>query len=67
MILVAKNYMYAFVRVVEKPYANSRNGLCDYSKWVVRLFEMPLATIRQFSVYTSPIVNSSGCLPLKSL
>ena len=38
-MLVAKNYMYAFVRVVEKPYANSRNGLCDYSKSFLRLFD----------------------------
>lgn len=34
------------MRLIEIGYAAIRNGQCDYAKWVVRLFEMGDATMR---------------------
>lgn len=49
------------MRLIEIGYATSRNGQCDYAKWVMRLFEIGYAAMRNkkgmysYRKSTSPI------------
>lgn len=61
------------MRLFEIRNATMRNWLCDYAKWVVRLFEMSYATIRNekgmysYRKSTSPIYRYDKSLSARVL